>query len=344
MRRLFLLPLLALLSCVGTAQAQTPPPSMAEEPAPPLEPLLREELARLDHAMAGNMGIALFRTDDPVIRGFISTGILQVPPEAYVRLESGLAAVAVLHGKHNGVQRPMCYVLYNPLRSRPTENGYYLPLGKATGDYRQAAAFLAGHETGHCLDHLEREAIRSKSMRWTAEEATFAGLQPDAFSRVFGALTPTTAVATAAYGTKTTELYGDLAQRQYEERVADAFGVLWVWRLGGSQKVLEALIESRQRERPINAHATAPILLTVDSQKEALAKTEGIAEVWALARNLQRQVGVDSALGPGSQVAKNPLGDVLQKAKQERAITPPPPPPQTKKWNEIPRFGAPPRR
>ena len=328
----FSLLLSALLALPMMVRADSPPP---------LEPLLQEEIQRLDRALAGRMGVVLFRTDDPVLRGFISAGILRVPEEAYVRLESGLAAVTVLTGFHNGVQRPMCYVLYNPLRSKPTENGYYLPIGQATGDYRQAAAFLAGHETGHCLDQLEREAIRSKSMRWTSVQANLAGLQPAAFGRVFGASDPTTQVATASYASKVNELYGDLAQRQYEERVADAFGVLWVWRLGGSAKVLEALTESRRRERPINAHATAPILEAVPTQKEALAQTEGIDQVWALARGLQRQVGVDAALGPGSQVAKNPLAEGLKKAKAERPVAPPAPPPRTKKWNEIPRFGAP---
>lgn len=337
MRRL-LAPLLLVLPVLLSS------PSSATEPPPALEPLLKEEIARLDRALAGQMGVVLFRTDDPLLRGFISSGILRVPDEAYVRLESGLASVTVLTGKHNGVQKPMCYVLYNPLRSKPTENGYYLPLGQATGDYRQAAAFLAGHETGHCLDQLERDHVRSKGMRWTAEDAILGGLQPDAFGRVFGAASASTPVATGAYPAKVNDLYGDLAQRQFEERVADAFGVLWVWRLGGSAKLLDALTESRQRERPINAHATAPILAIVPTQKEALAQTEGVNQVWALARVLQRQAGVDAALGQGSQVAKNPLGEVLQKAKAERKPLPPSAPPRSKSWNEIPRFGSPPAR
>ncbi len=324
------------LACPGWAAAETDPPA--------LEPLLREEIQRLDGVLDGRMGIALFRTDDPVVQGFVSSGILKIPAEAYLRLESGLASVAVLQGSHNGVQRPMCYVLYNPPRAKPVENGYYLPIGQATGDYRQAAAFLAGHETGHCLDHLEREVARGKEMRWTAEQANLVGLHPDAFLRVFGVSTTTAFAATGAYGAKANDLYGDLAQRQYEERIADAFGVMWVWRMGGSPKVLDAVRASRLRERATNAHATAPILDAVAQHKEELGKTTGIDGVWTLARRLQRETGVDPALGPGSQVAKNPLAEELQKAKDERKKRPPPPQPKSQSWQAIPRFGAPPLR
>lgn len=329
--------LLAFLFLPAWTAAGQPAPAAAT--AQTLEPLLREELKRLENALGGRMGIALFRTDDPTIQSFIAGGILQVPQEAYLRLESGLAAVAVLEGKHNNQKKAMCYVLFNPTRAGPVVRSSFAPIAQATNDPRQGAAYLAAHETAHCLDHLEREGLLDKQMQWTAEEAVTVGLQPDAFRRVFG-----NKAATAAYKPKRTELYGDLAQRQYEERIADAFGILWVWRKGGAEDVLRIVHEIRARDLPKNAHYTAPILEGIPALKQSLASASSIDQVWAMARDLQRKTGVDPALGANSTVYRNPIAQAVEQAKKDhKNATPSQPPAQPKNWNELPRFGAPPR-
>lgn len=301
-----------------------------------LEELLPQELKRLENALGGRMGVALFRTDDPTVQAFIAGGILNVPQEAYLRLESGLAAVAVLEGKHNNQKRAMCYVLLNPERAASARRSFFEPIAQATGDPRQGAAFLAAHEVAHCLDHLERESLLAKHMRWDAGQAEAVGIQPYAFTRLFG-----THAATAAYRARLNDLYADLAQRQYEERLADAFGVLWVWRMGGAQSVLEKVIQVRKGERAHNAHATAPVLAMLDSVKPQLEQAQGVDAVWSLARQVQRHVGVDSSLGPGSTVATNPLSTAIQNAREQaRKDLPPPAPPRPKAWNELPRFGS----
>lgn len=329
MRAWLLLIALLLTAGAGPAQAQAPD-------VPAFEPLLREELQRLERALDGRMGIALFRTDDPTVQAYISGGILRVPQEAYLRLETGLASVAVLEGKHNDQKRAMCYVLFNPARSGPSERAFYQPIAKATGDARQGAAFLAAHETAHCLDHLEREGVLARHMQWDATVAAGVGLQPDAFGRVFGAK-----AATAAYRARQADLYSDLAQRQYEERLADAFGVLWVWRMGGAEEVQHAVHEVRARDLPRNAHYTAPVLAALPALKPELAQATGIDGVWALARKVQRAHGVDAVLGPGSTVATQPLGPTLQQARRDRPAAPPREAPRPKAWNALPRFGAP---
>lgn len=326
------LSLLALISLAPfQAWAQSGPPT-----AENLDILLREELKRLENALGGRMGISLFRTDDPTVQSFISGGILRVPQEAYLRLESGLAAVAVLEGKHNDEKRAMCYVLFNPHRAGHVVRSSFQPIAQATGDARQGAAYLAAHETAHCLDHLEREGLLAKQMQWTADEAVTVGLQPDAFRRVFGAK-----AATASYKPRLTELYGDLAQRQYEERVADAFGVLWVWRMGGSEEVRRTVHEFRARDRPKNAHYTAPILEAIPAVKDHLATTQSIDEVWTLARTLQRQTGVDPVLGPNSTEFRNPISEAVKEAKKDKRTAPVQQQVRPKAWNELPRFGAP---
>lgn len=324
---------LLLSSFSSSVLAQSEPQSQEM-----LEELLPQELKRLESALGGRMGVALFRTDDPTVQAFIAGGILRVPQEAYLRLETGLAAVAVLEGKHNNQKRAMCYVLFHPQRAEAAaKRAFFDPISVATKDARQGAAFLAAHEVAHCLDHLERETLLAKHMRWNSEQANQVGIQPYAFTRIFGST-----AATAAYRSRLNELYSDLAQRQYEERVADAFGVLWVWRMGGSQQVLEKVVEVRGRSAPHSSHATAPVLASLQDLKGALAQARDIDAVWALARQTQRQVGVDPSLGLGSTVAANPISTAIkesqQRARQKSPSTPTAP--KSRAWNELPRFGG----
>lgn len=325
LKRLFL-PVLLLLPFLSWAQGRPTP----------FEEMLGQELKRLEHALDGRMGVALFRTDDPAIQAFISGGVLNISQEAYLRLETGLAAVAVLEGMHNNQKRPMCYVLYHPERAQAgAVRGFYDPMAAATKEPRQGAAFLAAHETAHCIDHLERETLLNRHMQWGPGQAIEVGIEPHAFERVFGSK-----AATAAYRSRTGDLYADLAQRQYEERVADAFGLLWVWRMGGSESLLDVLRSARMGRPPHDAHATGPILEAVHQRHDALASTQGIDDIWMLARQAQREIGVDLSLRADSTVYKNPVGKALQEARTERRkATPPAPPPQPKAWNELPRFG-----
>lgn len=300
------------------------------------EEILGQELKRLEHALDGRMGVALFRTDDPVVQAFISGGILNIPQEAYLRLETGLAAVAVLEGMHNNQKRPMCYVLYHPEKAQGGAiRGFYDPIVAATNDLRQGAAFLAAHETAHCIDHLERETLLSRHMQWGPDQAVEVGLEPHAFERVFGER-----AATAAYRSRTQDLYSDLAQRQYEERLADAFGLLWVWRLGAPKSLLQVLQSARRGHPAHHAHATAPVLDASGHKYSVLPSIQGIDGIWVLAREAQREAGVDPSLRTGSTVFQNPVGEALREARMvRRQATPLPPPSKPKAWNELPRFG-----
>lgn len=325
---LLLCALWSLIAAFGAQAADTPP----------LEPLLREEAARLERGLDGRMRLLVLRTDDPVLKSYVAAGLMHIPEETYARMENGLAALAVLNGKLNGQTHPVCYILFHPERSHSSQNAFYRPIAEVA-DARTGAAFLAAHEVGHCLDRLEREMRIKKEMKWPAAKAEYLGLQPYAFARVFGEQ-----MASGAYPNKLNDLYSDVAQRQYEERLADAFAVLWVWRLGGAQAVLDKVTEVRRRDLPKNAHATAPILDEVAKHKNDLATARTLDDVWALARKLQQQVGVDAVLGPGSTVAHNPLAMDIKRMKQEDKQKPTAQQPASKQWQAIPRFGAPPIR
>ena len=59
---------------------------------------------------------------------------------------------------------------------------------------------------------------------------------------------------------------------------------------------------------------------------------------------LQRKTGVDPVLGANSTVYRNPIAQAVEQAKKDhKNATPSQPPAQPKNWNELPRFGAPPR-
>ena len=304
--------------------------------SPAFQTALEDELRRLEQALDGRMGIALFRTDDPTIRAFISNGILQVTPEAYLRLEAGLAAVAVANGLHNNQPRPMCYVLLNAQKAVDQERHIYAPMAEATGDHRQGAAYLAAHETAHCLDHLGREPALGRRMVWQADQAAEVGIHPEAFRRLYG-----NQAATAAYKPRLTELYGDMAQRQYEERIADAFAMLWLWRLGAPEQVRTLLHDMRAHDQPHTAHYTAPVLARM-APLQAQASQASMDQLWAMARQIQREVDVDPSLGPGSKLARNPVSEAIEALREQTPSNRPASrPPPSRHWNDLPRFGAP---
>src|SRR5690606_32758483 len=106
-----------------------------------------------------------------------------------------------------------------------------------------------------------------------------------------------------------------------------------------ARDVLEKVREVRARETAHNAHATAPALDLLPSLEPALARAENIDQVWALARQVQRQAGIDPSLGPGSTVARNPMADVSKHGRSDPRPRQIPAPPQPRAWNELPRFG-----
>lgn len=337
---------LALLMAAGMAHGQLAPRASSSR-SPPLPDnvpteaqaatftLFQEELARLQKGIPFAK-LVLLDTSQAAYRYYAAAGLLKEDEVSFTRLESGLAAAAISGGAVDGSAQPVCYVLYSPDQAGSVYRNFVTPIAKVA-DARSAAAFLMAHEVGHCLDHFERHDRLGKKMIWNTADLAPLGLAPAAVQRVFG-----DTMATGAYFSRGLDLYLDNAQRQYEERVADLFGMAWVWRLGGTQAVLDALIESRSHANAWDAHATVPALVALGKDKAALANTASVADVWALARQIQLQVGVDPSLGAGSEHALNPMGKYLQKP-TEAAPEPdrPLPQPQGQDFNDLPRFGAP---
>lgn len=317
------------------------PENVPEAAQATLFQLFGEELARLQQGIPFAK-LVLLNTNDPTYRAYVAAGLMRTDDEAFTHLESGMASVTVIDGFYNGQRGPVCYVLYHPDEAGAIYRNFVQPI-TAVSDERSAAAYLMGHEVGHCLDRLERQTLMAGKMVWNADEVTPLGLSPVAVQRVFGAT-----LATAAYPTKTKDFYRDNAQRQFEERVADLFGVAWVWRLGGKEAVVKALEEARAPMHPWDSHATVPALQALDqaANKQQLSQAQSVADVWQLARKVQQEVGVDPSLGPGSEHALNPMGQYLDGTpapSSSAAPAPQPMPlpiPQGRNFNDLPRFGA----
>lgn len=341
MRLPHLLTCLAFGLACATSVAQTPARSQLPDPAVPAEAqaalftLFQEELARLQPGIPFAK-LVLLNTSEPTYRSYAAAGLLGVGNDAFSHLESGLAAVGVYGGQVNGQPMPVCYVLYQPEEAGHIYRNFVQPIA-AVADQRSAAAFLMAHEVGHCLDRFERHDQLGKKMVWAAADLAPLGLEPNAVTRVFGAT-----MASGAYEARTKDLYRDNGQRQYEERVADVFGMAWVWRLGGKETVRDALVQTRSHTDPWDAHATAPALTALDHYKDPLSQTNSVGEVWVLARKVQLQVGVDPSLGPNSQHALNPMAQYLDAPAQPDPATLPRPLPQPtgRNFKDLPRFGG----
>lgn len=324
---------LMLLAFLSTGFSST---VFAQSPNP-LEPTkelyiqaIESETTRIAPLLEKQVHIQVLRTDNPNYRMFVAQGLMQVNNEAYIRLENGLASVANM----NPGQHPNCFVLLNPDRNG-ARTSIFKDMLEATKDPNQSAAFLVGHEVGHCLSFLERNIATHKKSQWSVDDAVAAGIQKDAFERTFGKK-----LATGAYFNRSHELYSDLAQRQYDERVADAFAALWYIRLGGNPEGLKAAEAIRRRDNPKNAHYTAPVFDRLPLYQEKLANTNDIMGIWNLARAIQKEVGVETILGPGSTEYKAPIMQEIKKIKEENKVPVKIVPPRSLKWNEIPRLGS----
>lgn len=297
-------------------------------------PLLQTETQRLQSSIPW-LKLALLDTRDPTYRAFMAAGVLKVSDADLVRMEQGLASVAVQQSQVNGQASAVCYILFDADHAGSLYRSMFLPL-QAASDSHSAAAYLVGHETGHCLDRLERQQKLAQDMAWNSADLAPLGVSPIAAQRVFG-----DQMATAAYTSQIRRLSADAAQSQYEERVADAFGVLWVWRLGGAARLRDVLATYRSHQSPWAAHFTTPTLMQLDQEKEALAQTQSVAQIWALAREAQLATGVDPSVGLGSAHATNPLLDTLPEAPPPVPVRPEDLVPKSRNFNELPRFGEP---
>lgn len=268
------------LSVSGAVAGQAPPPGLTPAQHRQFQAGLGAEAERWNLALEGRMTVVLLDTDQPVFQRYVATGLLRIQAQTHTHLDTGLAAVFVGQGLKDGREHPVCYVLVRASRAgsvyRAFAQGAQWPQAPWAG-----YAFLMGHEVGHCLAHHTRLGLAGQkapaltSRAWLVAPAHWAAPTTPAQARQ---------QALAAEGRP--------EQAQVSERLADAMGALWTQRAGVPVDWLASVHAVRSRERPRNAHATAPVLeaLARPESQAAMEAADSLAALWALAQ----QVAMDT--------------------------------------------------
>lgn len=245
-------------------------------------------VAPLNHSLKA----LVVNTDDPNEHQFVWQDILKRAQNDTDAQETGLAGLYVGTGKVNGEIQPMCYILYRFDKVKAVQNQFIIPLSTAYNN-QIAAAFLIGHEMGHCFDFMEQANAMQGQPSWDEQHAQHIGIAPSAFNRVFG---KNAKINDDTYQSDFSILQSDLAQRQYQERIADIFGVFWAWTQGMPKAGIDIIRKTRDGLPQNSAHNTLNALKDLESFYEPVINTKGdLKTLWLIARQIQAQRGVTKA-------------------------------------------------
>lgn len=273
----------------------------AKAGAQALNAAMLREVEGFDRLMTGRFSIALLSTADPQVRSFIAQGVLKVNPDIYTRMESGLASLYVENSRINGQQRPICYVLNNPERAGHLWRSFVPENKNDEAGIGWAARYLVAHEVGHCLDRWQRSQ-HTQSASLSAEALSALGIPKVAFDRTFGS---GRTVAPKEYQQQQVVLHRDGALLQYQERVADAFAVLWMMGQKAPNEHLKPIWDTRMRvagHGAHHAHATLPALQKAYAIGMEFKSMPDLNALWDMSRRVQIAAGVDPSLGPNSKL------------------------------------------
>lgn len=270
-----------------------------------LTQMLQTEVQRMAQAVAPAFTVVLMPTDDPMYKQFVSSGLLKMTAGEYAQHDHGLGGMMVQGGKVNTTTSDVCYVLYDPQRGEQLWKSFIVPL--AEGNHPQTgAAWLVGHEVGHCLDQRERSKKINTRLSWRADDAQTLGLWPNAVRKTYG-----NTFAKDAFLTQPWNLLQQPSQQQYGERVADIFATFWTLKLGADPKLLNAARDIRSKVSPSAAHYTVPVFDAVKTNASFATRQVRVDVIWDIARNVQKSAGVsaqaDSA-NPGDKSNQGPSG------------------------------------
>lgn len=267
--------------------------------------MLQKEVQRLAQAVAPSFTVVLLPTDDPMYKHFVSSGLLKMTAGEYAQHDYGLGGMMVQGGKVNTTTSDVCYVLYDAQRGEQLWKSFIVPL--AEGNHPQTgAAWLIGHEVGHCLDQRERSKKINARLSWRADEAQSVGLWPNAVRKTYGAT-----FSKDAFLTQPWNLLKQPSQQQYGERVADIFATFWTLKLGADPKLLSVVRDIRSKVSPSAAHYTAPVFDAVKDNASFATRQVRVDVIWDIARNVQKSVGVSSQAdnaNPGNPSNDEPSG------------------------------------
>jgi len=251
-----------------------------------LTKMLQKEVQRFAQAVAPAFTVVLLPTDDPMYKQFVAGGLLKMTAAEYAQHDYGLSGMMIQGGKVNTTTSDVCYVLFDASRGEQLWKTFVVPLN--TNNHSQtAAAWLVGHEVGHCLDQRERSQKINTRLSWRAEDAQALGLWPNAVRKAYG-----TSFAKDAFLAQPWNLLQEPSQQQYGERVADIFATFWTLKLGANPQLVNVVRDIRSKVSPAAAHYTAPVFDAVQQNASFATRQVRVDVIWDLSRNLQKQLGV----------------------------------------------------
>lgn len=189
----------------------------------------------------------------------------------------------------NGKKIPMCYLIFDNM-IEDYANKILTPLQNRVGK-EATASLVVGHNVGICLDELERQRKVNTKNTWFANEVHQIGLYADSFQSIFPR-----GMKANIFPLKEREITSTNSQRQYQQRVADGFAVLWAYNRG-YKNAYEAFIEVKDYVNPTSTHYIVPALKGLKQKLIAMrTNTLTLSNIWKIARQNQKTVGVEKKI------------------------------------------------
>ena len=235
------------------------------------------------------MKVIIVNTDEFELRRFIANNILRSNSNNFESIDTGLTSILSLNTKINNFTIPVCYVVLKDDQQTSLMQKYIAPLSKiAKPD--AVAAYLVAHQVSLCMDNLERYKVLPKVNTWFPDSAKTVGLSPDAIRRLYPY-----GMTYNEYSRTTMHLYNDLAQRQYQERIGDIFGLYLSLYAGYDPNIVNGVIALRKGLKDTSSYNTYDAIKDLNTDYETANKTN-VKTLWQSARRLQEISGVDSSL------------------------------------------------
>lgn len=239
------------------------------------------------------MKVVVVNTQNALLRKFVAQNILKTDKETFDGIDEGLSSVLSLQTKVNSSYIPTCYIMFRKESLGSLKSNVLDPYSAAIGK-KATAAYLVGHQISHCMDNLERFKVLPKQNVWFANDAAKVGLAAPVMRRLYPY-----GMNYNQYSHTTMHFYQDIGQRQYQERMADIFGIFLTLYRGYPDKIIDLVMQSHSNASAVSPHDTNPALVSLSSKYAAIPKTS-IQALWKGARNIQYIAGINKALGDGA--------------------------------------------
>lgn len=259
------------------------------------------ELVRLDQAIGSQMRVVGVEYGGPAHEMAIATAKQEKIGGLNPYVQQEIIPGGILaSGQYDGIgsqYSQTCVVAIDPDRAAAAWEGYVLPAIQSGSHPQTGYAWMAGHAVGHCLDAQDRSNSFRSKLAWRPNEATALGLWPqaviDGLSAGFGGT-----FAKDGFMNSSDRVYGQPTQRQFSERVADAFATLWIIRLGADAAGVRAIAQVRLDTTGDDAGVMA---VSRGRLHDRAVQSPRADRLWDMAREAQIELGVDIARIPASR-------------------------------------------